>query len=614
MPIFYDIPGTFSSDLLDTGTDMGPFSVGGVLYFPAVTAWNGVAGLQSASADPIGLPSKFGMLKSVDGGVNWASVGIDVSMVSFDIVNFVGQVTEQKYFYGILDVPNNQFIAIYYSTAVNLTEATLNIAFFSFGTETWTYAVTTGPTFSFNGNTWDNYAHHLIAALDGFGNVVMAYTVEPTNAGFGLWRTRYVVGGGVWDAPTDLLTIPGFSDCVLYAACPGTGLRTHAVIRNTLFGDTHFYHYLLSDAAGNPGVAITQIPSPNTQTVFYLLNPLVNRNGELTLLSTEGTFLFTAPEAAAPVWTETATPFAVSQAFGLANDVSNNTVVATHLNAAFTEMEISVWNGVIWAAPVVTNPAPAPYFVRTQIGSVLQAYVTIVVPDGLGPFAFAGAGGGGGLVITGGSVFGGPSVPAGGTISLVGAPTGVGGGVGLIPGGSAVWPPIWRAENEYDKCLNRFHLRARNVCLQAESRCIVWHDMDELGRMPDGGVKFYERGSIITPIALPVPTTIMQFVAPTGYLGIVYGITLHYTGTGFVEGSGDIVWRVMIGNAWAAPGLGNCLFQLGTVGQCLSLTDYLPANSNQRISVSVQVPNTSGNIQVGASRILATLQGWYYPI
>ena len=138
--------------------------------------------------------------------------------------------------------------------------------------------------------------------------------------------------------------------------------------------------------------------------------------------------------------------------------------------------------------------------------------------------------------------------------------------------------------------------------------------MDELGRMPDGGVEFYERGSIITPIALPTPTTVLQFTEPTGYLGIVYGVLLHYTGTGFVEGSGDIIWRVMVGNAWAAPGLGNCLFSLGTVGQCLSLTDYIATNSNQRISVGVQVPNTSGNIQVGASRILATLQGWYYPI
>lgn len=184
----------------------------------------------------------------------------------------------------------------------------------------------------------------------------------------------------------------------------------------------------------------------------------------------------------------------------------------------------------------------------------------------------------------------------------------------VTPGSAKVWPPAWQEQNEYDRCLNRFRLRARNVCLQAESRCIVWHDMDELGRMPDGAVEFYERGSIVTPAPAATPTTVMQFVVPTGYLGIIYGVLLHYTGTGFVEGSGDIVWRVMIGNAWAAPGLGNCLFQLGTVGQCLSLTDYLPANSNQRISVSVQVPNTSGNIQVGASRILATLQGWYYPI
>ena len=53
--------------------------------------------------------------------------------------------------------------------------------------------------------------------------------------------------------------------------------------------------------------------------------------------------------------------------------------------------------------------------------------------------------------------------------------------------------------------------------------------------------------------------------------------------------------------------------QLGTPGQCLQLTDYIKLKSNQLVQVWVNVPNTSGGIQVGMSRILATLQGWYYP-
>jgi hypothetical protein len=204
-----------------------------------------------------------------------------------------------------------------------------------------------------------------------------------------------------------------------------------------------------------------------------------------------------------------------------------------------------------------------------------------------------------------------PAVPVltGGKVSLVG---GMGGAPPPVtPGGWPVWPPVFRIANEYDRCLQGIKRWRECHPLKDASRCV---DMVELwggNDVPLGLVEFWKSFKIVTPG--PGDTLVGEFRIPTGYRGMLYGIHLGYTGTGFEEGSGDIYWRVQIGNAWAAPGLGNVSTQLGVPGQCLQLTDYIKVKSNQLIRVWVNVPNGSGNIQVGTSRILATLQGWYYP-
>ncbi len=146
------------------------------------------------------------------------------------------------------------------------------------------------------------------------------------------------------------------------------------------------------------------------------------------------------------------------------------------------------------------------------------------------------------------------------------------------------------------------------------SLCVVRHELPNGVQMPDGAVEFYESSSILTPTTVSGDNTVLDFRVPMGYYGMLYGLCLHYTGTGFVDGSGDIIWRVRVGNAWAAPGLGSVNVALGVPSQCLQLTDYIRLISGQRIRAIVNVPNTSGLIQIGTSRIVCTLQGWYYPV
>lgn len=53
-------------------------------------------------------------------------------------------------------------------------------------------------------------------------------------------------------------------------------------------------------------------------------------------------------------------------------------------------------------------------------------------------------------------------------------------------------------------------------------------------------------------------------IVPVGYAGVLTGIVNYYTGTGFVEGSGDIVWRVRINQRWVKD-YGNMVTTVGTL-------------------------------------------------
>lgn len=130
--------------------------------------------------------------------------------------------------------------------------------------------------------------------------------------------------------------------------------------------------------------------------------------------------------------------------------------------------------------------------------------------------------------------------------------------------------------------------------------------------MPNGAVEYLEKGTIVTP-GPGVDNLVLQCDVPIGYESMLYGLVLQYTGTGFVEGSGDIVWRVQVGTRWL-KGYGNSLFSRGTERQPFHLADYARVNSGSRMRVFVNVPNLSGLIEVGKSFITCALQGWHYPV
>lgn len=58
-----------------------------------------------------------------------------------------------------------------------------------------------------------------------------------------------------------------------------------------------------------------------------------------------------------------------------------------------------------------------------------------------------------------------------------------------------------------------------------------------------------EQSSAALPTIAAGETTILTFIVPQGFDCIIRRLSHNFTGGGFVQGSGDIIWRILIDNA-----------------------------------------------------------------
>jgi hypothetical protein len=186
--------------------------------------------------------------------------------------------------------------------------------------------------------------------------------------------------------------------------------------------------------------------------------------------------------------------------------------------------------------------------------------------------------------------------------------------LGLQPESWPVLSTFFTYPNEYDKCL--------------AEELYHWENVDRFtyscGRKPDclvlpegqweealrGSITFNPVGSVELP---PVNTesVILSFRVPTGYDGLILAQFHQYTGPGFVDGSGDIVWRVRINGRYAKD-MGNMLTQLGNNITQSPVAGGVQLRSGNLVEYIVEAPNTSGSVMPGYN-ILAGLHGVFYP-
>jgi hypothetical protein len=201
---------------------------------------------------------------------------------------------------------------------------------------------------------------------------------------------------------------------------------------------------------------------------------------------------------------------------------------------------------------------------------------------------------------------------------------GGGGGGGLGLGGQHGRATLCgRHKNAFDWCMFFQSLEIRDI--EFPPMCTIppgfrqryplpWSDDLDFGRVavPEQAVPFSKIGSVVTPAPIAGDVVVAQERVPYGYDGLMMAFFTEYTGQGFEQGSGDIEWRIQL-NMRFLKELGNLPFALGSSVSPCPLTEGQIVLSGQLMRLIVNVPNLSGNIQVGGSRILGGLIGFYWP-
>lgn len=124
--------------------------------------------------------------------------------------------------------------------------------------------------------------------------------------------------------------------------------------------------------------------------------------------------------------------------------------------------------------------------------------------------------------------------------------------------------------------------------------------------MPADGVSF-DNNAYVTLPAIGASVVVIDFLVPEGMHGVIRKIGNVYVGTGFVEGSGDLKWQIIVNGA-VVRNYENILASLGSVVQPSEIAGILIKEQQE-----VQFVLTNMNLAVGNATVGARMSGWHYP-
>lgn len=197
----------------------------------------------------------------------------------------------------------------------------------------------------------------------------------------------------------------------------------------------------------------------------------------------------------------------------------------------------------------------------------------------------------------------------------------------ILPGPLKRIQPLGRplfSPNDNDQALLReaaaWKYVAENGGLDAATRMnevgAKVYDQDPRLGMPQGGIVFQPVFAIDTALVSGGPpyngvdTVIGTFVVQIGYDGVINRFANSFTGTGFVDFSGNIIWKVKVGQRFARD-LGNVVNQIGTYSASFAQPgSYIPLVSGVTVLLIANIPNGS---PVLGGKVTAGINGWTYP-
>lgn len=134
--------------------------------------------------------------------------------------------------------------------------------------------------------------------------------------------------------------------------------------------------------------------------------------------------------------------------------------------------------------------------------------------------------------------------------------------------------------------------------------------------MPSNAIRFGPNNIYYQPIATfgppftGVDVVLGEFQCDLGYEGAITHFLCGFTGTGHQDGSGDIVWRLKIGQRFAKD-VGNVVTTFGSIQTALTIPgSAYRFISGQTIQLIANIPAGS---PVSNGRVFAGVLGWMYP-
>ena len=131
--------------------------------------------------------------------------------------------------------------------------------------------------------------------------------------------------------------------------------------------------------------------------------------------------------------------------------------------------------------------------------------------------------------------------------------------------------------------------------------------------MPAVGRPFHHEQVVNCPAPGTADFSVLSVPVPFGWVMAIKAIHCRYTGSGFQDGSGDLIWRLSVDGAYL-PGYDNLTTTQGSSGQPRGLGEAaILASSNQLVRFTVSVDAGAGIPTGSAAQIVCILDGWYFP-
>lgn len=125
---------------------------------------------------------------------------------------------------------------------------------------------------------------------------------------------------------------------------------------------------------------------------------------------------------------------------------------------------------------------------------------------------------------------------------------------------------------------------------------------------PPGSQSFYPESSISIPAVGAGNVPVLSFIVPIGYDGAINAINNNFTGGGFVNGSGDLIWQILI-DGRAVRNYDAILTERGLPGQAVDISP-IQIFSGQLVEYVI---NHANNTLLANGYIICAVKGFNYP-